>query len=197
MADLNDLPQAGAPCLPPSTTDPQGKEATKPEFGTRTKESCQRERRRIQRDGSHEFSRWSRYVQQGVEDSRPCRDRRSLAFDRSQSLRRQAQAAPGRQVRRARHLVGGPARLNGPRGAFALQLVGKDSAGYGEFRRPRLSTRRPMRSNSSSSPGPTCCGTSLPNIPGTRRRRRPRTSSPRLPRLIPANMPGLSTRATT
>lgn len=28
--------------------------------------------------------------------------------------------------------LGGTARLNGPRGAFALQLVGKDSAGYGD-----------------------------------------------------------------
>ena len=39
MSNLSKLPQPGAPCLPPSTTDPQGKDAFILRFGTATKDA--------------------------------------------------------------------------------------------------------------------------------------------------------------
>ena len=39
MAKLSKLPQPGATCLPPATTDPQGKDAFVLRFGTATKEA--------------------------------------------------------------------------------------------------------------------------------------------------------------
>ncbi len=39
MSNLSKLPQPGAPCLPPSTTDPQGKDAFILRFGPATKDA--------------------------------------------------------------------------------------------------------------------------------------------------------------
>jgi len=133
MAKLSKLPQPGATCLPPATTDPQGKDAFVLRFGTATKEAVPTGTPPHPTntdltnfpDGLGTYTKALKQSLPGIVDP-PTFDHFLKACGVKPSANELTKfEQPGIK------LVG-TAKLNGPRGAFALQFVGKDSEGYGD-----------------------------------------------------------------
>jgi hypothetical protein len=132
MSDLSKLPQPGAPCLPPLTTDPQGKDAFILRFGTATKEAvptgtpphpANTDLAHFP-DGLGTYSKALKQTSPGIADA--------PSFD---AFLKVCGVKPGGTVGNFEApgiVLGGTEKLNGPRGAFALQPVGKDSEGFGD-----------------------------------------------------------------
>jgi hypothetical protein len=131
MSNLNELPQPGAPCLPPGVTDPHGQSAFTLRFGTATADA----------------------VKTGSVTHPANTDLTKFTDGLGSHTKALLQASPGivdpttfKTFLQACGIVGGgtvgdfsnpaikrggTAKLNGPRGALAWQLSGKDSQGYG------------------------------------------------------------------
>ncbi len=131
MSDLSKLPQPGAPCLPAGVTDPQGKAAFNLRFGTATVEAVQtgsvthpaNNDLTNFKDGLGSYSKALKQTSPGIVDGSSF-----AAFLQACGV------VPGGTVgdfENSGIVRGGSAKLNGPRAAFALQQVGRDSQGYG------------------------------------------------------------------
>ena len=131
MADLGKLPQPGAPCLPMGVTDPQGKGAFTLQFGTATNEAVKtgtvahpvNNDLTNFPDGLGSYSKGLLQASPGIVNA--------MAFD---AFLKACGLKPGGTIgdfENAGIVLGGSAKQNGPRGAFAGQLVGKDSPGFG------------------------------------------------------------------
>ena len=131
MSNLSKLPQPGAPCLPPSTTDPQGKDAFILRFGTATKDAVPTGTPAHPAntdlahfpDGLGTYSKALKQTSPGIADA--------LSFDAFLKACGVKPGGPLGNFEAPGIVLGGTEKLNGPRGAFALQPVGKDSEGFG------------------------------------------------------------------
>jgi hypothetical protein len=134
MADLSKLPQPGAPCLPGGVTDQPGKDAFILRFGTATKEAVATGSVSHTPntdltdfpDGLGTYTKGLKQMSPGIVDP--------TTFDQFLKACGVRTGSPGdlRDFEKAKIKRGGVALLNGPLGAFALQLVGKDSRGFGD-----------------------------------------------------------------
>ena len=131
MSDLNKLPQPGAPCLPPLTTDPQGKDAFILRFGTATKEAVPTGTppHTTDTDPAH-FPDGLGTYSKALKQTSP--GTRAPSFDAFLKVCGVKPGGPVGDFEAPGIVLGGTEKLNGPRGAFALQPVGKDSAGFGD-----------------------------------------------------------------
>jgi hypothetical protein len=132
MADLNKLPQPAAACLPTGVTDQHGKDAFVVRFGTATKEAVPTGSVSNPAntdltdfpDGLGTYTKALKQASAGLAEP--------ATFDQ---FLKACGVKPGGPVGDFEHpniKLGGTAKLNGPRGSFALQLVGKDSQGFGD-----------------------------------------------------------------
>jgi hypothetical protein len=131
VSNLNNLPQPAAGCLPSGVTDPQGISAFTLRFGTATAEAVKtgsvahpsNSDLTNFTDGLGTYSKALKQEAPGLVDPPTY-----TAFLQACGL-----AAGGTIGDFSNpHIVrGGTAKLNGPRGALAGQLVGKDSQGFG------------------------------------------------------------------
>jgi hypothetical protein len=140
MSDLSKLPQPAAPCLPPLTTDPQGKDAFILRFGTARKEAvptgtpphpANTDLAHFP-DGLGTYSKALKQASPGIADA-PSFD----AFLKACGVK---PGGPVGDFEAPGIVLGGTEKLNGPRGAFALQLVGKRLRGI--WRPPRSAGAR-------------------------------------------------------
>ena len=131
MSDLTKLPQPKPPCFPAGVTDQAGKDAFILRFGTATGDAAptgsvtQTPNTDLAKfpDGLGTYTKGLKQASPGIPDS-PTFDQflKACGIKPSGSLgdfQNPAIQTPG------------PRKLNGPRGAFALQLVGKDSSAFG------------------------------------------------------------------
>ena len=126
MSDLSKLPQAAAPCIPASLTpiDHHGRDAFEVRFGTATAEAvptgsvshATNGDEALYPDKSGTYTKCIKQKGFGVVDPTAFALFRTALGDGSFE-------APG--------LLGLDRKLNGPLGAYALTLTGKDSQGYG------------------------------------------------------------------
>lgn len=131
MSDLSQLPQPGAACLPAGVTDPNGKEAFTVRFGTATNEAVPTG------SVSHTRNTDLAHFPDGLGTYTKALKQSSAGIVEPSTFSQFLKACgvkPGGPLadfeNPAIHL-GGTAKLNGPLGAFAWQLVGKDSGGFG------------------------------------------------------------------
>lgn len=132
MANLNKLPQPAVACFPAGVTDQHGKDAFIVRFGTATKEAVptgsvthtpNSDLTKFP-DGLGTYTKALKQASPGIVDP-PTFDQ----FLKACGLK------PGGPLGDFEHpniKLGGTSKLNGPLGAFALQLVGKDSRGFGD-----------------------------------------------------------------
>jgi hypothetical protein len=131
MANLGNLPQPAAACLPAGVTDTQGKDAFTLRFGTATAEAVKTGTITDNRNsdltkfpnGLGTYSKALKQASPGI----------AAAGSFNQFLKA-CGVEPGGPVGDFENTAivrGGTAKLNGPRGAFSGQLIGKDSAGFG------------------------------------------------------------------
>jgi hypothetical protein len=131
MSDLSKLPQPGPSCVPSGVTDPQGKATFTLRFGTATSEAVKTGTVTHPvnadltnfKDGLGSYSKALKQTSFGIVDSSSFQ-----AFLKACGIAAGGTVGDFENVGIVR---GGAAKLNGPRGAFALQQVGKDSQGYG------------------------------------------------------------------
>ncbi|MDE5445867.1 phosphoesterase [Bradyrhizobium sp. CSA207] len=133
MADLSKLPQPAAPCLPAGVTDQHGKDAFVVRFGTATTEAVATGS--VSQSANTDLAKFpdglGTYTKGLKQDSAGLPD--PATFDQ---FLKACGIKPGGPVGDFGHpniVLGGQAKLNGPRGAFALQLIGKDSRGIGSL----------------------------------------------------------------
>ena len=132
MSDLSKLPQPSAPCLPPGVTSEHGKRAFALQFGTATNEAVKtgsvthptNDDLTKFPDGLGSYSKALKQTSPGIVDG-PTFE----AFLEACSIKT-GPVKPAHFQNPAIKL-GGSMLLNGPRGAFAWQQIGKDSRGYG------------------------------------------------------------------
>ena len=134
MSDPSKLPQPAAPCLPAGVTDQHGKEAFIVRFGTATKEAVptgsvphtpSTDLTKFP-DGLGTYTKGLKQASPGIVDPSTFEQ-----FLKACGLKAGLPTDLG-DFENAKIKRGGTARLNGPLGAFALQLVGKDSRGFGD-----------------------------------------------------------------
>jgi len=131
MSNLNNLPQPGPNCVPPAVTDNQGIAAFTLRFGTATNEAV--------KTGSvtHPTSTDLTNFTDGLGTYTKALKQASPAIVDPATYEIFLQAcglAAGGTIgdfSNANILRGGAAKLNGPRGALAGQLIGEDSQGFG------------------------------------------------------------------
>ena len=135
MSDLTKLPQAGAPCTPAGVTDQQGKDAFEVRFGTATKDAVP--------TGTvvHPTSTDLASFPDGLATFTKALQHDAMGLPLAGGLDQFLKACgvkgggPVGDFENAGITMGSPGQgfgqFNGPHGAFALQLVGKDSAGFG------------------------------------------------------------------
>ena len=131
MSNLNNLPQPGPGCVPPAVTDSQGIGAFILRFGTATNEAV--------KTGSvtHPANTDLTNFTDGLGTYTKALKQASPAIADPATYEAFLQAcglAPGGTIgdfSNPNVLRGGTAKLNGPRGALAGQLIGKDSQGFG------------------------------------------------------------------
>lgn len=130
MSNLNLLPQPASP--PPGVTDPQGKDAFVLRFGTATAEAVATNSTPHTPntdlvnfpDGLGTYTKALKQASAGIPDP--------AVFDQFLKACGVKGGGPVADFENANIKLGGTAKLNGPRGAFAGQLVGKDSPGFGD-----------------------------------------------------------------
>jgi hypothetical protein len=134
MATLNKLPQPAAACLPAGVTDQHGKDAFIARFGTATQEAVHTgsvshtpntDLTKFP-DGLGTYTKALKQASAGIVDP--------STFDqflKACGLKAGLPSDVG-DFENANIKLGSTAKLNGPLGAFALQLVGKDSRGFGD-----------------------------------------------------------------
>ena len=131
MSNLNNLPQPAAGCLPSGVTDPQGISAFTLRFGTATAEAVttgsvahpsNSDLTNFQ-DGLGTYTKALKQEAPGLVDPPTY-----TAFLQACGL---ASGGTIGDFSNPNIVRGGTAKLNGPRGALAGQLVGKDSPGFG------------------------------------------------------------------
>jgi hypothetical protein len=131
MSDITILPQPGPACVPAGVTDPEGKAAFALRFGTATSQAV------ATGSTAHptntdlaNFTNGLGSYSKSLKQASPC-----IVDPGSFQAFLQACGLAGGGVvgdfENPAILRGGLAKLNGPRGAFAFQQVGKDSNGYG------------------------------------------------------------------
>jgi hypothetical protein len=133
MSDLSKLPKPGASCFPPTVTDAHGKAAFTLRFGTATDEAVQtgsvthpaNSDLTSFADGLGSYSKALKQTSPGIVDAATFK-----AFLEACNVSSGA-VQPG-DFENAAVMRGGSAKLNGPRGAFAWQNLGKDSEGFGD-----------------------------------------------------------------
>ena len=132
MSDLSKLPQPGAPCFPAGITDPLGKAAFIVRFGTSTKDAVptgsvphtpNTDLTHFS-DGLGTYTKALKQTSAGIVDP--------STFDQFLKACGLKAGGPVADFENPTIQLGGTAKLNGPLGAFALQLVGKDSSGFGD-----------------------------------------------------------------
>jgi hypothetical protein len=131
MSDISKLPQPAAGCLPAGVTDPQGKSAFTLRFGTATAEAVKTgsvthtSNTDLTKftDGLGTYSKALKQTSPGIVDGATF-----TAFLQACGVTGGGTVG---DFENANIMRGGTAKLNGPRGAFAWQQVGKDSQGYG------------------------------------------------------------------
>lgn len=132
MSDLNKLPQPAAGCLPAGVTDQNGKNAFILRFGTATKEAVatgsishtpNTDLTKFP-DGLGTYTKALKQTSAGIVDSG--------TFDQFLKACGVKPGGPLGDFENANIKLGGTNKLNDPLGAFALQLVGKDSRGFGD-----------------------------------------------------------------
>jgi len=132
MANLNELPQPAAACLPAGVTDQHGKGAFTVRFGTATQEAVpsgsvtHTTNTDLVKfpDGLGSYSKALKQVSAGIVEP--------ATFDQFLKACGLKPGGPIADFENANIKLGGTRKLNGPLGAFALQLVGKDSRGFGD-----------------------------------------------------------------
>jgi hypothetical protein len=130
MADLNKLPQPTPTCLPAGVTDPDGKAAFIVRFGTATKEAVptgsvshpQNSDLTNFPDGLGTYTKALKQSSAGIVDP--------ATFSQFLNACGLHPGGPLGDFENTNIKLGGTRKLNGPLGAFALQLVGKDSRGF-------------------------------------------------------------------
>ena len=129
MSDLSKLPTPGATCVPPAL-DKRGADAFHFRFGTATVDASPPVPHTTNTDLAH-FPNGLGAYSKGLKQS-------SFGIAETTSFQQFLKACgviPGGPLGDFEHApitLGGPSgRLNGPRGAFALQQVGKDSSAFG------------------------------------------------------------------
>jgi hypothetical protein len=132
MADLSKLPQPAASCLPPGVTDHQGKDAFILRFGTATHEAVPTGSvaHTVNTDLTN-FPDGLGTYSKGLKQNAPG----IVNPTTFKQFLKACGVKPGGPVGDFEHpaiMRGGTRKLNGPRGAFALQQVGKDSQGLGD-----------------------------------------------------------------
>jgi hypothetical protein len=132
MADLTKLPQPSAPCLPAGVTDQHGKDAFTVRFGTATKEAVptgsvshtpNTDLTNFP-DGLGTYTKALKQASPGIVDP--------TVFNQFLKACGLKAGGPLGDFENANIKLGGAAQLNGPLGAFALQLIGEDSQGFGD-----------------------------------------------------------------
>ena len=132
MSDLNQLPQPGAACQPAGVNDQQGKEAFVLRFGTATRQAvptgsvthAANKDLADFPDGLGTYSKGLKQSSPGIAQVE--------SFDQFLKACGVKAGGPLGDFEKAPIQLGGPTKLNGPRGAFAGQLIGTDSAGFGD-----------------------------------------------------------------
>ena len=132
MANLNKLPQPAVACLPAGVTDQHGKDAFIVRFGTETKEAvptgsvAHTPNTDLTKfpDGLGTYTKALKQVSAGIVDP--------PTFDQFLMACGLKPGGPLGDFEHANIKLGGTRKLNGPLGAFALQLVGKDSREFGD-----------------------------------------------------------------
>lgn len=131
MSDLTKLPQPAPACLPAGVTDQAGKDAFILRFGTATNEAVptgsvtQAPSTDLAKfpDGLGTYTKGLKQASPGLPDG--------PTFDQFLKACGIKPGGPLGDFQNPAIQTPGPRKLNGPRGAFALQLVGKDSSGLG------------------------------------------------------------------
>jgi hypothetical protein len=132
MANLNKLPQPAVACLPAGVTDQHGKDAFIVRFGTETQEAvptgsvAHTPNTDLTKfpDGLGTYTKALKQVSAGIVDP--------PTFDQFLMACGLKSGGPLGDFEHANIKLGGTRKLNGPLGAFALQLVGKDSREFGD-----------------------------------------------------------------
>ena len=127
MSDLSKLPKPGAPCIPVGVTDPQGLGAFTLRFGTATAEAVQTGTvtHPVNDDLINFPDGLGAYSKALLQDSPGIANPGSFTAFLEACGVQNGMVGPG-DFENPKILLGGTAKLNGPRGAFALQLIGKD-----------------------------------------------------------------------
>ncbi|HLG85043.1 MAG TPA: vanadium-dependent haloperoxidase [Bradyrhizobium sp.] len=133
MSDLTKLPQPGAPCLPAGVTDQHGKGAFILRFGTATSDAATTGS--VSHTSNSDLTKfpnglgtYTKALKPGIAAGLPD----AATFDQ---FLKACGVKPGGPVGDFEHpsiQLGGTAKLNGPRGAFAWQSIGKDSWAFGD-----------------------------------------------------------------
>jgi hypothetical protein len=132
MANLNQLPQPAVACLPAGVTDQHDMDAFIVRFGTATKEAVptgsvahtlNSDLTKFP-DGLGTYTKALKQVSAGIVDP--------PTFDQFLKACGLKPTGPLGDFEHANIKLGGERKLNGPLGAFALQLVGKDSREFGD-----------------------------------------------------------------
>src|SRR5262245_10727723 len=131
MANLNNLPQPAVTCLPAGVTDQHGKDAFIVRFGTATNEAvptgsvAHTPNTDLTKfpDGLGTYTKALKQVSAGIVDP--------PTFEQFLKACGLKPGGPLGDFEHANIKLGGTRKLNGPLGAFALQLVGRDSQGFG------------------------------------------------------------------
>jgi hypothetical protein len=132
MSDPTKLPQPGAPCFPGGVTDPHGKDAFIVRFGTATQDAvptgsvshtANTDLTKFP-DGLGTYTKALKQASAGIPDP--------TTFDQFLKACGAKPGGPVGDFEQPNIQLGGTAKLNGPRGAFAFQLAGEDSRGFGD-----------------------------------------------------------------
>jgi hypothetical protein len=133
MSDLSKLPKPGTPCIPSGVTDPHGIGAFTLRFGTATAEVVKTGS--ITHPANNDLVNFpdglGSHSKALLQNSPGIVDPGSFTAFLEACGVKNGMVAPG-DFENASIVRGGTAKLNGPRGAFAWQQVGKDSQGYGD-----------------------------------------------------------------
>jgi hypothetical protein len=132
MANVNQLPQPNAACLPGGVTDQHGKNAFIVRFGTATQEAVPTGS--VSHTASTDLTRFPNGLgtyTKGLMQISPGIVQ-PATFDQFLKTCGLKPGGPLGDFEHANIQLGGTRKLNGPLGAFALQLVGTDSRGFGD-----------------------------------------------------------------
>jgi len=131
MSKLSKLPQPGAGCLPAGVNDAQAKNAFILRFGTATQDAAPTGS--VTQSPNADLANFpdglGTYTKGLLQDAPGIVN--PASFDQFLNACGVRAAGPLADFEHANIALGGTAKLNGPLGAFALQLVGKDSAAFG------------------------------------------------------------------